>query len=350
MTAGRLGYPQLAADAVKDGKCDMVVLGRPLLADPEFVNKMRQGNIQDIRPCLSCHDGCFNRAHSMRLMSCAVNPQCNREKEAAFCKAEHTKNCLVIGGGPAGMEAARVLALRGHTVTLVEKEKQLGGMYRWASVPEFKDDGKLLISWYEHQMECLKVQVELNSDVQAQDPRIEAADVVICATGSHAFLPPIKGIEYGVTAVDVLKGAVTAKKETTIIGGGLVGCELAIWLSRHGKSVRIIEMADTLMSTGAPADMNKQMIMELLEHHQVEIRLQTKLQEIREHEIVVEAQGAIQELASDCTILALGYRSNRSLYDQILLKAKDIYNIGDSSHPKDIMEGIWDAYELCSHL
>lgn len=350
LTAGRMGYPQLAADALQEGKCDMVVLGRPLLADPEFVNKMRQGNIQDIRPCLSCHDGCFNRAHSMRLMSCAVNPQCNREKEAAFCKAEHTKSCLVIGGGPAGMEAARVLALRGHTVTLVEKEKQLGGMYRWASVPEFEDDGKLLISWYEHQMERLKVQVELNSDVQAQDPRIEAADVVICATGSHAFLPPIKGIEYGVTAVDVLKGAVTAKKEATIIGGGLVGCELAIWLSRHGKSVRIIEMADTLMSTGAPADMNKQMILELLEHHQVEIRLQTKLQEIREHEIVVETQGAIQELASDCTILALGYRSNRSLYDQILLKAKDIYNIGDSSHPKDIMEGIWDAYELCSHL
>ena len=350
LTAGRMGYPQLAAEALQEGKCDMVVLGRPLLADPEFVNKMRQGNIQDIRPCLSCHDGCFNRAHSMRLMSCAVNPQCNREKEAAFCKAEHTKSCLVIGGGPAGMEAARVLALRGHTVTLVEKEKQLGGMYRWASVPEFKDDGKLLISWYEHQMERLKVQVELNSDIQAQDPRIEAADVVICATGSHAFLPPIKGIEYGVTAVDVLKGAVTAKKEATIIGGGLVGCELAIWLSQHGKSVRIIEMADTLMSTGAPADMNKQMILELLEHHQVEIRLQTKLQEIREHEIVVETQGAIQELASDCTILALGYRSNRSLYDQILLKAKDIYNIGDSSHPKDIMEGIWDAYELCSHL
>lgn len=350
LTAGRMGYPQLAADALQEGKCDMVVLGRPLLADPEFVNKMRQGNIQDIRPCLSCHDGCFNRAHSMRLMSCAVNPQCNREKEAAFCKAEHTKSCLVIGGGPAGMEAARILALRGHTVTLVEKEKQLGGMYRWASVPEFKDDGKLLISWYEHQMERLKVQVELNSDVQAQDPRIEAADVVICATGSHAFLPPIKGIEYGVTAVDVLKGAVTAKKEATIIGGGLVGCELAIWLSQHGKSVRIIEMADTLMSTGAPADMNKQMILELLEHHQVEIRLQTKLQEIREHEIVVETQGAIQELASDCTILALGYRSNRSLYDQILLKVKDIYNIGDSSHPKDIMEGIWDAYELCSHL
>ena len=350
LTAGRMGYPQLAAEALQEGKCDMVVLGRPLRADPEFVNKMRQGNIQDIRPCLSCHDGCFNRAHSMRLMSCAVNPQCNREKEAAFCKAEHTKSCLVIGGGPAGMEAARVLALRGHTVTLVEKEKQLGGMYRWASVPEFEDDGKLLISWYERQMERLKVQVELNSDVQAQDPRIEAADVVICATGSHAFLPPIKGIEYGVTAVDVLKGAVTAKKEATIIGGGLVGCELAIWLSRHGKSVRIIEMADTLMSTGAPADMNKQMILELLEHHQVEIRLQTKLQEIREHEIVVETQGAIQELASDCTILALGYRSNRSLYDQILLKAKDIYNIGDSSHPKDIMEGIWDAYELCSHL
>ena len=350
LTAGRMGYPLLAADALNEGKCDMVVLGRPLLADPEFVNKMRNGNVQEIRPCLSCHDGCFNRAHSMRLMSCAVNPQCNREREAAFAKADTKKNCLVIGGGPAGMEAARVLALRGHAVTLLEKENQLGGMYRWASVPEFKDDGKLLISWYEHQMEKLEVQVELNSDVQAEDPRIEAADVVICATGSHAFLPPIKGIEHGVTAVDVLKGTVTAKKKTTIIGGGLVGCELAIWLSQHGSSVRIVEMADKLMSTGAPADMNKQMIMELLEHHHVDIRLQAKLKEIREHGIVVEAQGSEQELTSDCTILALGYRSNRSLYDQILLKAKDIYNIGDSSHPKDIMEGIWDAYELCSHL
>ena len=350
LTAGRMGYPQLAADALNDGKCDMVVLGRPLLADPEFVNKMRFGNVADIRPCLSCHDGCFNRAHSMRLMSCAVNPQCNREKEAAFARADTQKNCLVIGGGPAGMEAARVLALRGHHVTLLEKEARLGGMYRWASVPEFKDDGKLLLQWYEHQMESLHVQVVVNCEVQPEDSRIAEADVVICATGSHAFLPPIKGIEHGVTAVDVLKGTITAAEETTIIGGGLVGCELAIWLSQHGKRVRIVEMADKLMSTGAPADMNKQMILELLEHHHVDIRLQAKLKEIRENSIVIEADGNDQELESKCTILALGYRSNRFLYDQILLKAKDIYNIGDSAHPKDIMEGIWDAYELCSHL
>ena len=150
--------------------------------------------------------------------------------------------------------------------------------------------------------------------------------------------------------MDVLKGTITAAEETTIIGGGLVGCELAIWLSQHGKRVRIVEMADKLMSTGAPADMNKQMILELLEHHHVDIRLQAKLKEIRENSNVIEADGNDQELESKCTILALGYRSNRFLYDQILLKAKDIYNIGDSAHPKDIMEGIWDAYELCSHL
>lgn len=350
LMAGRMGYPDLVEEAIHNDVCDMVVLGRPLLADPDFVNKLRQGKEEDIRPCLSCHDGCFGRAHQLRLMSCAVNPQCNREKEAAFIRAEEKKTALVIGGGPAGMEAARVLALRGHDVTLVEKEDHLGGMYTWASVPEFKDDGKLLIKWYETQLRKLAVSVRLKDEISEEDPRILDADVVICATGSNPFLPDIKGLEKAYTAVDVLKGVKKIKEHAVIIGGGLVGCELAIWLGNHGKKTTIIEMADKLMSNGAPADMNVQMILELLEHQHTDIRLNTALSEVKDGSIIVKTKDTEEEISASEVIIALGYRSERTLYHAIMTKAKDIYNIGDSSHPKDIMEGIWDAYELCSHL
>ena len=350
LMAGRMGYPELAAKAINEHTCDMVVLGRPLLADPDFVNKMRFGKDIDIRPCLSCHDGCFGRAHSMRLMSCAVNPQCNREKEAAFTKAEEKKSALIIGGGPAGMEAARVLALRGHDVILADQADHLGGMYTWASVPEFKDDGKLLIKWYENQLKELGVKVSLNDEIKEDDPRIEQVDIVICATGTNPFLPPIKGLEKAYTAVDVLKGEQSIDEHAIIIGGGLVGCELAIWLGQHGKKTTIIEMADKLMASGAPADMNVQMIMELLEHHHTDIHLNSSLVEVKDGTILVKEHDDIKEINAPQVIVALGYRSEATLYHKIMTKAKDIYNIGDSSHPKDIMEGIWDAYELCSHL
>lgn len=349
LMAGRMGYPALDAEAVNTDVCDMIVLGRPLLADADFCNKMRKGEEADIRPCLSCHDGCFARTSALRHQSCAVNPQCNREREAAFERAEQKRKALVIGGGPAGMESARVLSLRGHEVTLCEAENRLGGLYWYASVPEFKDDGKLLLKWYEHQMKVLQVNVLLAHEVTSEDPLLQEADIVINATGSTTFIPPIKGVEYCSTAVEVLGGKETSQ-HVTLIGGGLVGCEMAIWLSSHGHQVTIIEMADKLMASGEPAPMNTQMIKELLEHHQVDIHLSAPLQEVTSNSIIIKEQGKDVTLPVESVVLALGYRANNSLYHAIAPEVKEIYNVGDSKRPKDIMEGIWDAYNLCAHL
>lgn len=350
LTAGRLGYPELAASAINEGKTDMIVLGRPLLADPDFVNKMRTEKEYDIRPCLSCHDGCLGRGHQLRSSSCAVNPACNREREAAFLPANEKKQVLVIGGGPAGMESARVLALRGHQVELLEKSDKLGGLYYYASIPEFKDDGKLLLKWYERQLKELGVSITYNYEVTEDDSKLYHADIVIHAAGGTTFVPNLPGIERCVKAITILEHPDAVKEDTVIIGGGLVGCEMAIWLSQHHKKVTIVEMASQLMAVGAPPDMNKQMIEELLEHYHVNCILSSKLMEVNDTSILIEDSNGTREIPAQQVILALGYSPNDTLYEKIANKVTELYNVGDSKCPNNIMEGIWDAYNLCSHL
>lgn len=349
LCAGRLGDPDLAAEAVESGAADMVTLGRPLLADPEFANKILRDQTEDIRPCLSCHDGCFNRSHHLQLQSCAVNPACNRERETEIQKTSNPKNCVVVGAGPAGLEAARVLSLRGHKVEVLEKTKKSGGLFRYAVVPDFKDEGKDLLRWYEHTLDKQGVTVTFGYEAKADDDKLERADFVICATGAETFVPPVPGIEHSISAVDALGGA-KLPDEVVIIGAGQVGCELSIWLSQNGIKTTLVDMLDKLMALNAPADMNKQMIEELLDFHHAEKLLGRKLKEIKPDAIIVEKDGQDEEIPAKKVILALGYRAESSLYDELASRGLEVYNIGDSKMPKDIMTGIWDAYELCSSL
>lgn len=349
LCAGKLGAPDNVADVITSGDADMVALGRPLLADPQFVSKLFQNEEEYIRPCLYCHEGCFGRPHHMQLQSCAVNPQCNREREASIEKAETFKKCLVIGGGPTGMEAARVLALRGHEVKLIEKQKHLGGLYYYAVIPGFKNDGKKLIAWYERTLAKLNVEITLGYELKEHDNIIGEADVIINATGSIPFKPGLPGIQLALTAVDALCGA-ALPDEVVIIGAGLVGCELSIWLGERGIKSTIIDMADKIMATGTPPDMNKQMITELMEKHEVNVLLSRKLHEIKPNKVIVSHNMEEEIIMSEKTILAMGYRPNALLYVELAAKGLNIYNIGDSNKPRDIMSGIWDAYELCSHI
>ena len=204
ITAGRMDDPELASEAVRKGQTDFIGLGRPLLADPDLPNKIRMGCTEDVRPCLSCHDGCFE--HMGTLISCALRPQTGREINYAPGHAEITKKVLVAGGGVGGLEAARVCAIRGHQVLLYEKSGMLGGNLIPAGAPDFKENDRKLIQWYTKQMKDLGVRVFLNTEVTKDLIEKEKADVVIIATGSEHKRPEIPGDSSVpvMTAVEVL--------------------------------------------------------------------------------------------------------------------------------------------------
>lgn len=349
--SGRMGFPELALEAVVSGKTDAVTMARPLLADPDYVNKIKRGELEDIRTCLSCNDGCLQRVGSgLQKGGCAINPCANRERETRLIPALQKRRILVIGGGPAGMEAARVAAIRGHEVQLVERSDMLGGKFRWASVPSFKQEGNRLIDWYARQLEKVGVQVTMNYEFKEDDPKGEWAEIIIVAVGSNELIPRLPGIEKATFAVPVLKEEVPVEEECTIIGAGLVGCELALHISMLGKKVRIIEMAPCLIPTNRPAGQVMQAIEEYIERFNMEVHLGTKLKEVRDDGILVEENGEDKFIPTKQVILAMGYRPNTTLYDSLYAKYGEVYNLGDSRQPKNIMQGIEDAYELSSHL
>ena len=189
ITAGRMDDPDRAAEALRSGKTDMIGLARPLLADPYLPQKVRAGKTDRIRPCLSCQEGCMGRLAAFGQVSCAVNPACGREAEYGLTPALERKHVMVVGGGIAGMEAARVAALRGHVVALYEKSDRLGGVVVPGGVPEFKEDDHALIRWYERELSELKVPLTFNTEVTEDVITRAKPDVLIVATGSKPRIP-----------------------------------------------------------------------------------------------------------------------------------------------------------------
>lgn len=344
--AGRMDNPEVAIDAL-NGCCDMVSYGRPLLADSELPNKIRTEQFEDIRPCLSCHDGCMGRIAQGLPLSCTVNPACGREVEYGLEPTTDPKNILIIGGGVAGMEAARVAALRGHKATIIEASDKLGGNVIPGGVPDFKHYDRQLISWYEYQLKKLNIEVIFNT--RADKALVEAhnPDIVISATGSTPVMPNFGDKNNIVSASDVLLEKVTVGENIAVIGGGLVGAETALWLRQQGKTVTIVEMQPDIL--GGPHGMpfmNYQMLKDLLPFNQVNILLNTKLEEVKDNSVVVTTSEETKEITADTVVVAVGYRENRSFIDSINDLNKPIYNIGDSRHVKSIQQAIWEAYEV----
>lgn len=347
--AGRMENPDIAVEAL--GKsCDIVEYGRQLLADPDYPEKLRMDRLKEVRPCLGCHEGCLGRI-SKGPISCAVNPACGRESIYGITPAMKKKQVLIIGGGVAGCKSARVAALRGHKVTLVEKSDRLGGNLIPGGMPSFKHYDHDLVTWYEHQLKLLNVDVQLNKELSVEQIRNSDNDVIITATGSKPIVLRQEKLKKAVVADDVLMGRVHVGDQVVIIGGGLVGCETGLWLAQKGKQVTIIEMQKEIL--GGPHGMpfmNYSMLTDLMKYHHMQVLTNTMVEEVKDDSVTVVQNGIASTLSADTVISAVGYKSENTLYEAIRDLNKPVYNIGDSNQVHNIMYAIWNAYEIVRNI
>ncbi|MCK8085963.1 FAD-dependent oxidoreductase [Vibrio sp. 1CM8B] len=353
LMAGRMENPDLASHAVQNGICDGVSLGRPLLADPDTVNKIRRGRFEEVRPCLSCHLGCLGRMAEVGNLSCAVNPSCGREEEFRLLPTHKTKKVVVVGGGVAGMEAARIASERGHDVVLFEKGSQLGGNVIPGSQPPFKHDDKALIAWFSGEMTRHKVDVKLNSAADKASIESEKPDSVIFATGSRPTQPNwLEGKDkpHVLVAENMLMNPelITGDK-VCVIGAGLVGAEAALWMAQQGKAVTLVEASDDII--GGPHGTcfaNYQMLKELLVKEQVNVLTSTRLERITDTGVCLNIENSSVEMLSDHVVLALGYKAEDHLHEELAnqLDVDEVFNIGDSQKARTIMAAIWDGFEV----
>ena len=345
IAVGKLGCPELAEEVLKEGKADFIGLARPLLADPDWAIKVKEGRLDDIRMCTGCHE-CFRRIMETKYLSCAVNPATGMERELALTSARKKKNVLVVGGGPAGMEAARVAALRGHNVTLWEKSDKLGGNLIPASVPDFKSDYVAFKNYLSTQVRKLDVDIELMKEATSKLVQEMKPDEVIIATGSVPIIPELAGGSQKrvITAVDALLGRGKVGDEIVVVGGGEVGCETAVWLAREGKRVTVVEMLSEILQDGY--FMNKMMLLKMLDEAGIGMVTSARVCEITDDGIVVQKNSDTRIFSADTVVLAMGMKSEKKLLDDLEGKLPDIHAVGDCVEPRKIMNAIWEAYNI----
>ena len=354
LCAGRMDDPDLAAQSIDDGDCDIVSLGRPLLADPDLPNKIRSGQTCDVRPCISCQEGCMGRIQEYSMINCAVNPQCARERYFAYNPILRPRTVVIVGGGIAGCEAARVLAIRGHKPILFEKTSRLGGAFNEAGVPSFKEDDRALIQWYEHTLRQLNVEIHFNTELSRQNLQEMTYDALVIATGATAKVFSLGDKRSVITAKEAIAGkGSNVGKRAVIVGGGMVGCELALWLTKDlGKEVTLVESLDKLLAVNGPlCSANSEMLKRLVPFYGTTVLCRTSAVETTENGLLVRNldTGAEEELLADTVILAVGFNPDRKLFET-LQDAPELYAIGDCKEFHNIHSAIWDAFEVANHL
>ena len=349
--AGRMDNPDMALESLEKGECDIVSLGRPLLADPDYVNKLRAGRMAQVRPCISCQEGCMGRVQEYSMINCAVNPQAARERDMAYEPILKSKKVMVVGGGVAGCEAARVLAIRGHQPELYEKGSRLGGNLLPGGAPEFKEDDLALAKWYETTLKDLRVPVYYNHEVTKDEVLAGDYDAVIIATGSQPKKFSLGDDEKVYTASQVLLKEKECGKTTVIVGGGLVGCETALWLAEHGKKVTIVEALDKILAVNGPlCHANKDMLERLVPYHGVEVVAGARVKKYENGVLTADTAEGEKTIPCDSVILAVGYREENSLYHDLEFDVPEIYLLGDAKKVSNIMYAIWDAFEVANHI
>ena len=353
--AGRM-EPDVGAQAVAEGRIDGVGVARQFLADPQWITKLIEDRLEDIRPCICCHAGCFNFSSSkghantqdlsdtMHLARCALNPPTMQTNKYYIAPAKKQKAVAVIGGGIGGMETAIVCAKRGHKVTLYEKSDKLGGVFIAAAAPSFKEKDRDLITWYRREI-AKYPQIEVKLQTEVKDLSEIKADEVVIATGSRPNRIPVPGVEKAVQAIDFLLGTPVGQN-VTIIGGGLTGCEIAYELHLQGKNPTIVEMLDDLICTPGICLANTSFLRDYFKVKGVPVHLETGVQEIKDGAVVVkDKEGKVFEIEADSVILSTGYKPQ-----PLAEKSRHIHLVGDCSKVGNLRSVIWQAWDVAMKL
>lgn len=354
--AGRM-EPDVAAAAIAEGRIDAMGVARQFLADGAWVTKLLQDRMEDIRPCICCHNGCFNMAHykghanaqafgdTRGMARCAINPPTMQSRKYRLTPAAAPKEIAVIGGGIGGMESALVCAQRGHNVTLYEKSDRLGGVFQAAAAPSFKEKDRALLAWYAREVtKYPNLTVKLGTEVKSLDAL--HADEIIVATGAAPVSLPVPGAEKGIQAVDYLLGKRPVGQKVVIVGGGLTGCEIAYDLYLQGKQPTIVEMKDDLIAVSGVCLANSSYLRDFFKTNHVPVYLETSLGEIRDGSVTVTRKdGTRQEIPADSVILSVGYRPA-----PLAPKGRHIHIVGDAQKVGNLRTVIWRAWDVCMKL
>ena len=353
--AGRMD-PEVGAEAIAEGRIDAMGVARQFLVDPEWITKLIEDRLEDIKPCICCHSGCFNFSSSkghantqdltdtMGLSRCALNPETMQSRKYSIKPAKKAKTVAVIGGGIGGMEAAIVCAKRGHKVTLYEKSDKLGGVFIAAATPSFKEKDRDLISWYRREITRYPIDVKMNTEVT--DIKSLGADEVIIATGATAKRIPIPGADKAIEAVDFLLGNKTVGERVVVVGGGLTGCEIAYELYLQGKKPEIVEMMDDLIVTKGICLANTSYLRDFFKTNNVPVHLEHKTAEIRDGEVViVDKDGNSKTIPADSVIMSVGYNPA-----PLAKKSAHVHVIGDAKAVGNLRTVIWGAWDVAMKI
>ena len=344
IAVGAVHDPYLAEESLKRKRADLIAMGRALIADPEYPRKIQSGRPEDIRTCLRCNEGCSSRVRQGKTQRCAVNAEVGRERTLRIHSASKPKQVVVIGGGPAGMEAARVLALRRHKVTLIEKENELGGLLRYASVPDFKEELRGFLEYLKTQV--IKTGVEVLRGRRATLDLVKELhpDAVVLAAGSTMPVPEIPGAQkpFAANALDLLSGKFQPGDRVVVAGGAAMGCEIAAHLASLGKKVAVVEMMG-----GLALDLENRSrvaLHHLLKERRVSTFLNWRLEKIEEGGVLLSDRDRNRkELGTDSVILALGLRPNQDLVEPLRKNFAEVQVIGDCLEPRKIYQAVHEG-------
>jgi 2,4-dienoyl-CoA reductase-like NADH-dependent reductase (Old Yellow Enzyme family)/thioredoxin reductase len=344
IAVGAIHDPELAEDALQKKKADLIAMGRALIADPNLPDKIKGGQLADICPCLRCNEGCRSRMMENKTQRCAINAEVGRERSMKIRPTSKAKHVCVVGGGPAGLEAARVLSLRGHRVTLLEKDNRLGGLLRYASVPEFKAEMRHFMDYLIKQVNTLKVDIRYGCSATIDMVKEINPDAVVLAAGSSPYLPPIPGIErpFVAHALDLLSGKSEIGKEVLVVGGSAMGCEIAAHLAGQNRKVTLIEMQGVIAPDLEPRA--RLALLSLLDKGEVEVLEGWRLENVEDGEVfLLDNNLNRKSIKGDSLILALGLIPNQELNQALKENFNEVHIIGDCLKPRKIYQAIHEG-------